>query len=54
MIKEMIERKEVLSVHWVETSDMLADILTKRGRNYNWIQNVLTRNVIANPDTKRR
>ena len=54
LIKEMIERKEVLSVDWVETSDMLADILTKRGGNYKWIKNVLTRNVIANPETKRR
>ena len=50
----MLERKEVMSVDWVETSDMLADILTKRGGSYKWIKNVLTRNIVTNPDTKRR
>ena len=44
----------MLSVDWVETSDMLADILTKRGGNYKWMKNVLIRNVIINPDNKRR
>ena len=55
LIKEMLEKKEVLNVDWVETDDMLADVLTKKGGNYTWIKNVLTRNVMTkNAENRRR
>ena len=47
LIKEMLEKKEVDTVDWVETDNMLADVLTKKGGNYSWIKNVLTRNVMT-------
>ena len=33
LIKEMVQKMEVNKVDWVETSQMLADILTKKGGN---------------------
>ena len=47
LIKEMLEKKEVDTVDWVDTDNMLADVLTKKGGNYSWIKNVLTRNVMT-------
>jgi hypothetical protein len=46
LIKEMLENSEVNSITWVETGDMLADCLTKKGGNSQWIHNILTKNVI--------
>ena len=46
LVKEMLERREVNSVKWVETSEMLADTLTKKGGNSYWIKNVLANNVL--------
>ena len=46
LIKEMIEKKEVKEVEWVETSGMLADVLTKRNGNGSWIRNVVSKNVV--------
>ena len=46
LIKEMMEKNEVKSVNWVETSRMLADILTKKGGNGSWIRDVVSRNVV--------
>ena len=54
MIKEMLEKKEVDTVDWVETKNMLADVLTKKGGNYSWIKNVLTRNVMTKNIEKGR
>ena len=42
----MIEKKEVKEVEWVETGEMLADVLTKRNGNGSWIRNVVSRNVV--------
>ena len=44
LIKEMLERNEVKSVKWVESDDMLADVLTKKGGNNTWIKDILTNN----------
>ena len=44
LMKEMLERKEVKSVKWVETGNMLADVLTKKGGNSDWIKDVLSHN----------
>ena len=44
LITKFIDRREVKSVQWVETSSMLADVLTKKGGNYFWLKRVLTRN----------
>ena len=44
LVKEMVARKEVQTVDWVETSDMLADTLTKRGGNAGWIKSVIKKN----------
>ena len=44
LIKEMLEKNEVKSVKWVETEEMLADVLTKRGGNSGWIREILTNN----------
>ena len=44
LVKEMVERNEVETVDWVETSDMLADALTKKGGNSGWIKSVIKKN----------
>ena len=31
MLKEMILRKKIQKVHWVDTKRQVADVLTKRG-----------------------
>ena len=46
LIKEMIDRSEVKTVEWVDTHDMLADALTKKGGNDFWIKDVLRRNTV--------
>jgi hypothetical protein len=46
-MKEMLDKCEVKSVQWVETGDMLADTLTKKGGNSSWIKDILTKNVIC-------
>ena len=46
LIKQMVENKEVKNIEWVETSEMLADTLTKKGGNGSWLKHVITRNVI--------
>ena len=47
LMKEMLENCEVNSVKWVETGDMLADILTKKGGNSRWIKDILAKNVMC-------
>jgi hypothetical protein len=47
LMKEMLENCEVKSVKWVETGDMLADILTKKGGNSRWIKNILAKIVMC-------
>ena len=54
LIKEMIDKHEVSSVDWVETDDMLADILTKRGGNGLWIKNVISKNIISKHNDEER
>ena len=44
LVKEMVERSEVQTVDWVETSKMLADTLTKKGGNASWIKSVIETN----------
>ena len=44
LVKEMVDRGEVETVDWVDTSNMLADALTKKGENSDWIKNVIKRN----------
>ena len=44
LVKEMVERCEVETVDWVETSNMLADTLTKRGGSAWWIKSVMEEN----------
>ena len=46
LIKQMVESKEVSRIDWVETSEMLADTLTKRGGNGRWLNNVISNNVL--------
>ena len=46
LMKEMIEKSEVKYVRWVETSSMLADVLTKRGGSGSWIKDILAQNRI--------
>ena len=46
LIKEMLEKCEVRKIDWVETSKMLADILTKQGGNGMWIKDVISRNIV--------
>ena len=43
----MLENHEVKEVKWVETSRMLADVLTKRAGNGSWIRDVISRNTIS-------
>ena len=38
LMKEMVEKGEVKTIDWVETSKMLADIMTKQGGNGAWIK----------------
>ena len=55
LMKEMLEKKEVEKIKWVNTDDMLADVLTKRGGNSSIIKEVVTRNTVLTgcDDTKR-
>ena len=46
LMKEMMDNSEVKEVRWVETSKMLADILTKKAGGGHWIKNVISRNII--------
>ena len=46
LMKEMVENSEVKKIEWVETAKMLADVLTKKGGNGNWIKQVISRNVV--------
>ena len=46
LIKEMVDKNEVKKIEWVETSGMLADILTKKGGNGAWIKKVISQNVV--------
>ena len=41
MLKEMILKKEIQKVHWVDTKYQLADVLTKRGASPRKIIEVL-------------
>ena len=44
LVKEMLEKSEVEIIDWVDTKNMLADTLTKKGRNAMWIKSVIERN----------
>ena len=46
LMKEMMEKSEVKKIEWVETSKMLADVLTKKSGNGKWINEVISRNII--------
>ena len=46
LIKEMMDKGEVKSIDWVDTSSMLADILTKKGGDGTWIKTVLSTNYV--------
>ena len=46
LMKEMMENKEVNEEEWVETANMLADVLTKKSGVGKWIKNVISKNVI--------
>ena len=46
LMKEMMDNKEVKKIDWVETSKMLADILTKKNGNGAWIKTVVSNNVV--------
>jgi hypothetical protein len=46
LMKEMLENKEVEKIEWVDTTKMLADILTKRNGNGAWIKSVISKNVV--------
>ena len=46
LMKEMLDRNEVAAINWVETDNMLADSLTKKGGNSLWIKDVLSKNYI--------
>ena len=46
-MKEMLERNEVKSVKWVESHNMLAYVLTKKGGNNTWIKDILTNNIMS-------
>lgn len=46
LIKEMVDKSEVKDIKWVETSSMLADILTKTGGNSSWIKKVVSKNTV--------
>ena len=42
----MLARREVSTVDWVATSNMLADVLTKKGGDGSWIKDVLSHNTV--------
>ena len=46
LMKEMLENKEVDKIEWVDTTKMLADILTKRNGNGAWIKSVISKNIV--------
>ena len=46
LIKEMLEKGEVTTVDWVQTSRMLADILLKNGGDGIWIKSVLSHTIV--------
>ena len=46
IIKQRVENKEVSRIDWVETSAMLADTLTKRGKNGRWLTDVISNNIL--------
>ena len=46
LMKEMMDNKEVKKIDWVDTTKMLADILTKRNGNGTWIKRVISTNVV--------
>ena len=46
LMKEMVDKSEVKTIKWVETSKMLADVLTKKTGGGKWIKHVISRNVI--------
>ena len=46
LVKEMLSRREVSTVDWVATSNMLADVLTKKGGDGSWIKDVLSHNTV--------
>ena len=46
LVKEMLARREVSTVDWVATSNMLADVLTKKGGDGSWIKDVLSHNTV--------
>ena len=45
-MKEMVEKGEVKTIDWVETSKMLADIMTKQGGYGAWIKNIVSINIV--------
>ena len=45
-MKEMMDSHEVKNIDWVETSEMLADTLTKRGGNSSWIRTAISENML--------
>ena len=46
LMKEMMDSNEVKNIDWVETGEMLADTLTKRGGNSSWIRAVISENIL--------
>ena len=46
LMKEMMDHSEVGQIKWVDTDNMLADILTKKSGGGKWIKNVISRNII--------
>ena len=46
LMKEMLENSEVKRIEWVETSRMLADVLTKKSGGGSWIKEVISKNII--------
>lgn len=46
-IKELVELKMVESVEWVPTTKQLADCMTKKGKNPNWLLHVANKNMMV-------
>ena len=46
LIKEMLENSEVRKVKWVQSSLLLADIMTKQNVNGSWIKEVESTNSV--------
>ena len=46
LMKEMLEKQEVKNIKWVDTTRMLADILTKKNGNGAWIRRVVSENIV--------